>query len=258
MYSNWHEVVKFYKVENQSLEQSILILSRTRRNLSATAPSESSGHNFLDKALAKQISVRQAELDLNLQRCGSVIVRASTPDPREAPCGENCLEDSVFEDNHTDQSCPRTLSQTPENCSIPLQNPQGYLDTTTPSVPVRHPPLEETQPERVRGLETPVITRAPLVPWSPPRLENTQASSESAPASKPGALIEILTESASLLHPLFEASSDEQDPNIPTMNIEQSKKLCRKKERTFNQLARLYDVDVNNPGWDAIALNRET
>ena len=144
-------------------------------------------------------------------------MRASTPDPREAPCGENCLEDSVFEESHSDKSCPRTLSQTPESFSIPLQNPLGYLDTTAPSVPVIHPPLEETQPERVRGLKTPVITRAPSVPWSPPRLENTQASSESAPASKPGALIEILTESASLLHPLFEASSDEQDPNIPTM-----------------------------------------
>ena len=70
-------------MENQDLEQSILILSRTRRNLSASAPSESNGPNFLDKALAKQISVRQSELDLNLQRCGSVIVRASTPDPRE-------------------------------------------------------------------------------------------------------------------------------------------------------------------------------
>ena len=65
-------------MENQDLEQSILILSRTRRNLSASASSESNGPNFLDKALAKQISVRQAELDLNLQRCGSVIVRAST------------------------------------------------------------------------------------------------------------------------------------------------------------------------------------
>ena len=140
------------KVENQDLEQSILILSRTRRNLSASAPPERSGPNFLDKALAKQISVRQSELDLNLQRCGSVIVRASTPDPRDAPCDDNCLEDSIFEVSHQELSCPTTLSQTPEEFSIPLQNSLSYQDTTAPSV---------------RGLRTPVITRAPLVPWSP-------------------------------------------------------------------------------------------
>ena len=141
-------------MENQDLEQSILILSRTRRNLSASAPPERSGPNFLDKALAKQISVRQSELDINLQRCGSVIVRASTPDPRDAPCDENCLEDSIFEASHQELSCPTTLSQTPENFSIPIQHSQRYLDTTVP-------PL--------RGLGTPVITRAPLVPWSPSR-----------------------------------------------------------------------------------------
>ena len=134
-------------MENQNLEHSILILSRTRRNLSSTAPSESSGHNFLDKALAKQISVRQAELDLNLQRCGSVIVRASTPDPREAPCGDNCLEDSVFEDNHTEQSCPKTLSQTPESFLIPLQNSLGYPDTTAPcTICACHTPIPGRNP----------------------------------------------------------------------------------------------------------------
>ena len=155
-------------MENQDLEQSILILSRTRRNLSASASSESNGPNFLDKALAKQISVRQAELDLNLQRCGSVIVRASTPDPREARCDENCLENSVFEDNHPELSCPTTLAQTSGNVSNPLQNSLGYSDTTAPSHP---PPLE------VRGLGTPVITRAPSVLWSPSRIQTNRISS---------------------------------------------------------------------------------
>ena len=226
-------------MENQDLEQSILILSRTRRNLSASAPSESSGPNFLDKALAKQISVRQAELDLNLQRCGSVIVRASTPDPREAPCGENCLENSVFEDP-PELSCPTTLSQTSGNFSNPLQNSLGYSDTTAPS----HPPLLEAQPEKVRGLGTPVITRAPLVPWSPSR--------------QTGSLLEILTESASLLHPLFEATSDKQEHNFSTMDMNQSKRNCRKKERKFNQLASLYDLDKNNISWDTMARHRES
>ena len=227
-------------MENQDLEQSILILSRTRRNLSASAPSESNGPNFLDKALAKQISVRQAELDLNLQRCGSVIVRASTPDLREAPCGENYLENSVFEDNHPELSCPTTISQTSGNFSNPLQNFLGYSDTTAPS----HPPPIEVQPEKARGLGTPVITRAPLVPWSPSR--------------QTGSLLEILTESASLLHPLFEATSDKQEPNFSTMDMDQSKRNCRKNERKFNQLASLYDLDKNNISWDTMARNRES
>ena len=172
-------------MENHDLEQSILILSRTRRNLSASAPSERNGSNFLDKALAKQISVRQSELDLNLQRCGSVIVRASTPDPREAPCGENCLEDdSVFEDNDPELNYPKTTPQTPEN-SISLR----YVDTTAQSVPAIHPPLAEPQLERVRGQGTPVITRAPLVPWSPSRPKNPQISSHSIPALKDGSLL---------------------------------------------------------------------
>ena len=229
-------------MENQDLEQSILILSRTRRNLSASAPSESNGPNFLDKALAKQISVRQAELDLNLQRCGSVIVRASTPDPREAPCGENCLENSVFEDNPPELSCPTTLSQTSGNFSNPLQNSLGYSDTTAPSHPP--PPLLEAQPEKVRGLGTPVITRAPLVPWSPPR--------------QTGSLLDILTESASLLHPLFETTSKKQEPNLSIMDAGQSKRNCRKKERKFNQLASLYDLDKNDISWDNMARNRES
>ena len=239
-------------MENQNLEQSILILSRTRRNLSASAPSEGNGSNLLDKALAKQIFVRQAELDYNLQRCGSVIVRASTPDPRAPPCDENCLENSVFEENQ-EPTCPTTPSQIPEDFSIPLLNFLGSLDTTVPPVPTTYPLLAPPQPEGARGVGTPVITRAPQVPWSPSRPKSPQLSSQPAPALKSGSLLEILTESASLLHPFFEAPSNEEASNYPIMDVVQSKKMCRKKERMFNQLARRYDIDENNPGWDAIA-----
>ena len=227
-------------MENQDLEHSILILSRTRRNLSASANPERSGPNFLDKALAKQISVRQSELDLNLQRCGSVIVRASTPDPRGAPCDDNCLEDSVFEVSHQDQSCPTTLSQTPDSFSIPQQNSLSHQDTTAPSV---------------RGLRTPVITRAPLVPWSPSRPVDPQRSSQPPGTSRTGSLLEILTESASLLHPLFATPSNEQ---VAIMDVGQSQKACRKKERIFNQLARRFDVDENNYDWDTIAGSKDS
>ena len=228
-------------MENQDLEKSILILSRTRRNLSVSAPSESNGSCLLDKALAKQISVRQSELDLNLQRCGSVIVRASTPDPRDAPCDDNCLEDSIFEVSHQELSCPTTLSQTPEEFSIPLQNSLSYQDTTAPSV---------------RGLRTPVITRAPLVPWSPSRPVDPQRSSQPPGTSRTGSLLEILTESASLLHPLFATPSNNEQ--VAIMDVGQSQKACRKKERIFNQLARRFDVDENNYDWDTIAGSKDS
>ena len=39
------------------------------------------------------------------------------------------------------------------------------------------------------------------------------------------------------------------------MDIVQSKRMCRKKERKFNQLARYYDMDENYLNLDAIALN---
>ena len=42
------------------------------------------------------------------------------------------------------------------------------------------------------------------------------------------------------------------------MDVVQSKRMCRKKERTLIQLARLYDVDENNPGWDTITCYRES
>ena len=42
------------------------------------------------------------------------------------------------------------------------------------------------------------------------------------------------------------------------MDVVQSKRMCRKKERMFNQLARYYDMDEINLNLDAITLNRES
>ena len=50
-----------------------------------------------------------------------------------------------------------------------------------------------------------------------------------------------------------------QIPTFPTWISRRVRNFVgRRKECSFNQLARLYDVDVNNIGWDAVALNRET
>ena len=61
-----------------------------------------------------------------------------------------------------------------------------------------------------------------------------------------------------MLHPVFETPSKEQEPNFFTMDMGQSKRNCRKKERKFNQLASLYDLDENNIGWDTMARHRES
>ena len=42
------------------------------------------------------------------------------------------------------------------------------------------------------------------------------------------------------------------------MDVVQSKRMCRKKERIFNQRARYYDIHENNFNLDAITLNRES
>ena len=116
----------------EKLNNSISVLNRTRESLGATACPDSSGH-LLDKALAKQIAVRKAELDKLLPNNVSVIVRTSTPDP-EVLC----------EDNHQN-FCVQDSSEPPitEDFLLPLNN---YLDCVSnqtpeqpPQVPPRHP-----------------------------------------------------------------------------------------------------------------------
>ena len=62
-----------------------------------------------------------------------------------------------------------------------------------------------------------------------------------------------------MLHPDFETPFKEKDPNFFTMDdMGQSKKNCRKKERRFNQLANLYNLDENNIDWNTMARHRES
>ena len=42
------------------------------------------------------------------------------------------------------------------------------------------------------------------------------------------------------------------------MDVVQSKRMCRKKGRTFNLFTRIYDMDKNNYGWDTITSYRES
>ena len=127
------------------MEASLSILNRTRRSLSASSLSSGHGQGLLDRALAKQISARQAELDCNLQRFRSVIARTSTPDPEAAQqCEESCLENQVFSENSIELISP---TQIPEDFSIPRQNFLGSLSTTAPPPPGQPSLLGVPQPE---------------------------------------------------------------------------------------------------------------
>ena len=237
-------------MENRSLEASLLILNRTRRSLSASSLSSGHGQGLLDRALAKQISTRQAELDCNLQRFRSVIARTSTPDPEAAQqCEESCLENQVFSENSVELISP---TQIPEDFSIPLQNFLDSLSTTAPPPPGQLSLLGVPQPEGAQAGAggTPVITRGPRVPWSPPR-----AAPCPAQEIGPGSLLDILTESASLLCPLFEPPVTKESSN-DIMELEQIKKDCRGKERLFNQLCRRFAPEDFDG--DSVARYRDT
>ena len=121
---------------------------------------------LLDKALAKQIARREAQLDSFLQRNVSVIVRTSTPNP-----------DTTCENNFPSQffSTPTTIfvPHVPEDNNLSLRNLLHNLShqpEDQPLLPPRHPTL------LLPGEEI-----APTVPWTPPRQESFDSQLESGP-----------------------------------------------------------------------------
>ena len=105
----------------EKVTRSIFILQRTRESLSTTFDATvvpERGGSLLDSALAKQLSIRKAELDNLLPKTVSVIVRSSTPNP-EATC-EEIHEDLISPHIHTNSEFAQ------EDFSYPLNN---LLDT---------------------------------------------------------------------------------------------------------------------------------
>ena len=144
--------------ELEKLNNSISVLNRTKESLGASACPDSLGH-LLDKALAKQIAVRKAELDKLLPNNVSVIVRASTPDP-EVLCGNNhqdfCVQDS---------SEPPIL----EDFLLPLNNYLDCVSNQTPEQPPQVPPRHPLPSYSTPGVITATNISAPREPWTPPR-----------------------------------------------------------------------------------------
>ena len=228
--------------ELEKLNNSISVLNRTKESLGASACPDSLGH-LLDKALAKQIAVRKAELDKLLPNNVSVIVRASTPDP-EVLCGNNhqdfCVQDS---------SEPPIL----EDFLLPLNN---YLDCVlnqTPEQPPQVPPRHPLPSYSTPGVITATNISAPREPWTPPRNSHCPEQISSISNKSRGHLLEILTspESAPLLSPLF--------TNIELKNskMEEAREACEGKIRKYNGLLRRFDPDKldgvtierNGPTW---------
>ena len=130
--------------QTSKVEKVLRTLNQTRKSLSAEDSFLEQPGQLLDKALAKQIAVREAELDslsAPSKKNVSVIVRCSTPDP-EAACSKANTA-SHFPDP----------DKVPEDFLLPL----NYLFESFEGSGSGAPPLPPRHPT------------APDVPWTPPR-----------------------------------------------------------------------------------------
>ena len=142
--------------EKEKVIQSISALNRTRESLADDSCRDKPGQ-LLDKALAKQIKIRETELDSLTKNTPvvnnnvSVIVRSSTPDPT-ALCRNH--QESHFP--------PLTPQAVPEDHSLPL----NYFLRSIQD-PEQPPHLPLTRPIQQSDSFSP-NSSAPQVPWTPP------------------------------------------------------------------------------------------
>ena len=216
--------------EKEKVIQSISVLNRTRESLADDSCRDKPGQ-LLDKALAKQIKIREIELDSLTKNTPvvnnnvSVIVRSSTPDPT-ALCR-----------NHQEPHFPPLTPQAvPEDHSIPL----NYFLRSIPNPGQPHLPLPPPiqQPENLS-----LNSSAPQVPWTP------QRAGEERPdvfrcTDQSSNLLEFLTTSrtSSLLAPLFQIDIKESK-----MDSSEERKSCDNNIRKYNRLLRRYDPGNADP-----------
>ena len=185
----------------------------TKESLSANTPLLEQSGQLLDKALAKQIAIREAELDSpgkSIKKNVSVIVRCSTPDP-SAECPENNPE------SHFPISTPRKV---PEDFSLPLNYLLKSFDDNleTPPIPPRHPICVP-----------PVHPSAPEVPWSPSRsIQGAGQTSLYEEFQSP--------RRASLIKPLICLNNAE----VVMAEFSKDKEECEEKIYAFNDLISLH------------------
>ena len=140
--------------EKEKVIQSISVLNRTRESLADDSCRDKPGQ-LLDKALAKQIKIREIELDSLTKNTPvvnnnvSVIVRSSTPDPT-ALCRNH--QESHFP--------PLTPQAVPEDHSLPLNY---FLRSIHDLEQPPHLPL--LRPIQQPESDSP-NSSAPQVPWN--------------------------------------------------------------------------------------------
>ena len=197
----------------QVTEQAIEVLERTRRSLTTSGGSIDSKCQLLDKALVKQIRFRQAELDqaANLPNTVPVINRTSTPDP-DVRREEDCL--GGLGSRHNKEN---PLPILPEDYSLPFRSFFELLNNTPQILP--H--------SKSLAVPTPVIQRAPNVPWSP--VSGRRGKTES--------------ENSGLLSPtvsVFEFSLEESVEKRK-MSVADARSNCVSAENRFKALERRFD-----------------
>ena len=178
-------------------------LNQTRESLSAEESFLEQPGQLLDKALAKQIARREAELDslsAPPNNSVSVIVTCSTPDP-EATCSKD-----------------NPASHFPEKPSESFSIPNFFFESLAeipPPIPPRHP-------------------RAPEVPYTPPRNSCIVRSCGTS-------LLEDFRspKTSVLLEPLITLGTKEVTVKMPDLNS--MKDECVRKLSIFESLLRRYD-----------------
>ena len=207
------------------VEKALRSLNQTRKSLSAEDSYLEQPGQLLDKALAKQIAVREAELDslaATNKKNVSVIVRCSTPDP-EATCSKN-NPTSHFPDQ----------DKVPEDFSIPLNYfLESSEDPVAPPLPPRHPVFPNKTPR--------VHPTAPEVPWTPPRHNlNVKPRGETS-------LLEGFRSprTSALLEPLICLKTKEQPQRMA--DLDRMKDECCGKLEVFESLLRRHDPSGVDP-----------
>ena len=223
--------------KQEEVLRSISVLSRTRESLSASGCISDSDGQLLEKALAKQLNLRRAELDSSTPPTNtSVIVRTSTPVP--GVLGGNSRR---FVTTPARSPNPNPSFFAPEDRDLPLrtllQDLQSYslVDLQPHGGPavIVHQAEGDLLDITENFVNSPL---APSIPWSPVRqffdLNETVSSFPTVPDE---------IHSSPLLAPLVVDSSKKK--------MDDAEKECRRNVRQFERTLRLTNPNGKDPGF---------
>ena len=260
--------------KQEKVLRSISVLNRTRESLSASGCISDSEGQLLEKALAKQLTVRRAELISSTQSFdASVIVRTSTPLP-EASCKESCSRRFFSAPARSPNPNPSFFA--PEDHDLPLRtllqdlHSQSCMDYQPHGDPAF---VHEVEGDFLDVTESLINSPlAPTVPWSPARQSFDLNESVS---TLPIVITEPTLNSLSIAPEVIEDSSARQSFDLnksvsalpivitePTLNslsiplevigessrkMDDAEKVCNANVRQFKMRLRLTDPNDIEP-----------